>query len=376
MASGIVKAQSSHWTCDERSYEYSMSLYISTSLYHNNITDFSNYEIGAFCGDECRGLHSLQKAGDTQYGYLRVRSNAVNGESITFKLYDRQNDKVISCDSIIPFVANGRIGFPSVPYHLNFGNNYVITVESSNPSYGSVNGGGEFHAEDQVSLQATPNDGYHFEKWSNDVTDNPYIFSATDNILLKAIFQPNKYKLEYKVDNEIYKSLDVYYASVITPEAAPSKEGYTFSGWSEIPKTMPAHDAEIVGNFIINKYKVTFISDGDIIKKEILEFGSKIIAPENPSKTGYSFCGWNPTIDAIVPSHDVTYEALFKEIVGDVNHDGKIDIVDITILISILNGTPSSGYNADINNDGDIDKIDLKKLVERVFSINIEVNYP
>ncbi len=40
----------------------------------------------------------------------------------------------------------------------------------------------------------------------------------------------------------------------ITPEPAPSKGGYTFSGWSEIPETMPDHDVTITGTFIENIY--------------------------------------------------------------------------------------------------------------------------
>ena len=35
----------------------------------------------------------------------------------------------------------------------------------------------------------------------------------------------------------------------IIPEEEPTKEGCTFSGWSEIPKTMPDHDVTITGTF-------------------------------------------------------------------------------------------------------------------------------
>lgn len=312
MASGIAKAQEPHWTCDERSYEYSMTLYVSASLYHNEITEFDNYEIGAFCGEECRGLLSKQKTGDIEYGYLRVRSNMMNGESITFKLYDKQNEKVIPCNNIVPFVANDRKGYPSEPYKLYFGNGYVIAVESSNIAYGTVTGGGVYDDGSQVTLQANPNEGSYFERWSNGVTDNPYVFNATENISLTAIFSPNKYKLVYKIDNDVYKSFDINYASEITPEENPVKDGYTFSGWSEIPTTMPAHDVEVTGSFSINKYRVTFISDGAIIKEETLDFGTPITTPEDPIVVGHTFIGWSPAVDATVPSHDVTYTAQFS----------------------------------------------------------------
>lgn len=62
---------------------------------------------------------------------------------------------------------------------------------------------------------------------------------------------PEKYKLTYMVDNVVYKSYDVEFTSTITPEAFPTKEGYTFSGWSEIPAKMPAKDVTITGNFTL-----------------------------------------------------------------------------------------------------------------------------
>ena len=48
-------------------------------------------------------------------------------------------------------------------------------------------------------------------------------------------FSANTYTLIYKVDGEVYKTVSIEYGATITPEPAPTKEGYTFSGWSEIP---------------------------------------------------------------------------------------------------------------------------------------------
>ena len=55
--------------------------------------------------------------------------------------------------------------------------------------------------------------------------------------------------LTYKVDGADYKILEVEVGSAITPEPEPTKDGYTFSGWSWIPKTMPAEDVTITGIF-------------------------------------------------------------------------------------------------------------------------------
>ena len=65
------------------------------------------------------------------------------------------------------------------------------------------------------------------------------------------------FKLTYYVDGELYKSQSYACDMAINPEAEPTKEGYTFSGWSDIPATMPAKDVTVTGSFT----QVTYIGD-------------------------------------------------------------------------------------------------------------------
>lgn len=57
------------------------------------------------------------------------------------------------------------------------------------------------------------------------------------------------FKLIYIVDGVEYKTKNVACGMVITPEEEPTKEGFTFSGWSDIPATMPAKDVTVMGTF-------------------------------------------------------------------------------------------------------------------------------
>jgi uncharacterized repeat protein (TIGR02543 family) len=68
-----------------------------------------------------------------------------------------------------------------------------------------------------------------------------------------------EYTLTYIVDGEEYKSYQIAEGSAITPEAAPTKDGYVFSGWSTIPATMPAEDVTITGSF-------SLLTDEDVIQ--------------------------------------------------------------------------------------------------------------
>lgn len=112
-------------------------------------------------------------------------------------------------------------------------------------------------------------------------------------------------KLVYMVDSVEYKSYDVDYKTSLTPEEAPVKEGHTFSGWSGLPETMPWHDVTVYGSFIPNKYTVTWQVDGEVVKSELVTYGTAIPVPETPVKEGHTFSGWG-TIPETMPAKDLT----------------------------------------------------------------------
>ena len=126
------------------------------------------------------------------------------------------------------------------------------------------------------------------------------------------ISDADKYKLTYVVDGEEYKSFEIEEGETITPETAPTKEGYTFSGWSEIPKTMPANDVTVTGTFSINRYKLTYIVDGEEYKSYELDYGTSITPEAEPTKEGYVFSGWSE-IPTTIPAYDVIVTGSFSK---------------------------------------------------------------
>ena len=56
---------------------------------------------------------------------------------------------------------------------------------------GSVSGGGTYEYGSQVTLTATPNNGYHFVNWSNGSEENPYTFTVFGDVALIAQFARN-----------------------------------------------------------------------------------------------------------------------------------------------------------------------------------------
>ena len=123
------------------------------------------------------------------------------------------------------------------------------------------------------------------------------------------ISDADKYKLTYVVDGDEYKSYEVEEGTNITPEPVPTKDGYTFSGWSEIPSTMPAYDVTVTGTFSINSYKLTYMMDDTVYKETVYEYGATI-APEPQPEGDYATFEWID-LPLTMPAHDVVVYASY-----------------------------------------------------------------
>lgn len=102
-----------------------------------------------------------------------------------------------------------------------------------------------------------------------------------------------------------------------TPITAPTltREGYTFKGWDkEIPETMPADNITVKAQWEINQYTITFDTNGG---SEIVpitqDYGTEITAPDNPTRKGYTFKGWDREIPKTMPAENITITARWKD---------------------------------------------------------------
>ena len=156
-----------------------------------------------------------------------------------------------------------------------------------------------------VAPEAPAKEGHTFVGWGNIDKTVP-----AHDVVYTAEYKVNSYRLIYEVDGESYHSEEIAFGTAITPLAAPEKEGKTFSGWSEIPATMPAHDVKVIGSFSLNSYMVKFVVDGKVIYEKSQAYGSKIVVPSVEEKEGYTFSGFGD-VDETVPAHDVTYSGSY-----------------------------------------------------------------
>ena len=113
-----VRSQSvSHWSCDIHAYQYDMTIYLQLKYGGKVLSDYSDYEIAAFCGGECRGVATIltTQQGDvrTSIVRIRVRSNDINGDEITFRIYQKSTTEEMLLEEVLIFESLKVEGSPA-----------------------------------------------------------------------------------------------------------------------------------------------------------------------------------------------------------------------------------------------------------------------
>ena len=166
------------------------------------------------------------------------------------------------------------------------------------------------------------------------------------------------YKLTYLVDDIIYKVYEIKEGATIIPETEPEKEGYTFSGWSEIPETMPAHDVTVNGTFSINSYTLTYIIDEEVYKQVVYEYGAAI-TPEPKPEGDYLSFEWVGE-PATMPAHDVTVTAVYETGIAEIMMMVQQGLVRIYNPNGKLLSKLQKGLNIVVMQDGTTKKVLVK----------------
>ena len=173
---------------------------------------------------------------------------------------------------------------------------YTLTYYVDEEEYKSVT----YSSGAGITPEPAPTkEGYTFSGWSEIPESMPDY-----DVTVTGTFTVNKYDLTYKIDGEVYVTYQIEYGTPITPEAEPTKEGYTFSGWSYIPEKMPAEAVNVVGSFTVNQYTITYVIDGETYTTVTVDFNSKIVPPTPPSKDGFDFA-WEEYPETM-PASDIT----------------------------------------------------------------------
>ena len=201
---------------------------------------------------------------------------------------------------------------------------------------------------------ATPTkEGYVFIGWS------PEVDEIYEDTTYEAQFELEVVIITYTVtfkdyDGTVLKTETVESGKSATAPADPEREGYTFAGWDG-DYTNVTSNVEIIATYTENApdtYTVTFKDhDGTVLKTETVESGKSATAPEDPTREGYTFAGWDKVFDNI--TEDVVVNAEYSILH---NFIYSVDLrvnpgEEILIPVKILNNSGLCGFEIVITYD-------------------------
>ena len=137
------------------------------------------------------------------------------------------------------------------------------------------------------------------------------------NTNITATWTANEYTITFDTNGgSAVSSITQDYNSVVTKPANPTRTGYTFAGWTpSVPANMPAENITLTANWTINQYTITFDTDGGSAVDAITQnYNTTVTAPSNPTKEGYTFNGWDTTIPTTMPAENKTITAKWTAI--------------------------------------------------------------
>ena len=236
---------------------------------------------------------TLRGALFTRAGYTQVGWSTVDGGEKVYGFEDvyTQNEAL----TLYPVWNTNK-------YTITFDTNGGSEIAPITQDYGT-----EITAPDNPTRK-----GYTFKGWDKEIPET----MPAENITVKAQWEINQYTITFDTNggSEIAPITQDYGTEITAPDN-PTRKGYTFKGWDkEIPETMPAENITVKAQWEINQYTIAFDTNGGSeIAPITQDYGTEITAPDNPTRKGYTFKGWDKEIPETMPAENITITARWKD---------------------------------------------------------------
>ena len=226
-----------------------------------------------------------------------ITAPTLTREGYTFKGWDKEIPKTMPAENIT-VKAQWEIN----QYTITFDTNGGSEIEPITQDYGT-----------EITVPDNPTrKGYTFKGWDREIPET----MPAENITVKAQWEINQYTIAFDTNggSEIAPITQDYGTEITAPDN-PTRKGYTFKGWDkEIPETMPAENITVKAQWEINQYTITFDTNGGSeIAPITQDYGTEITAPDNPTRKGYTFKGWDKEIPETMPAENITITARWKD---------------------------------------------------------------
>ena len=222
--------------------------------------------------------------------------------------------------------------------------NYTVTVQSSNPAWGSTTGSGSFAYGSIDTITATAIGQHVFAHWNDGTTSNPRHFTVLGDTTITAVFAPSSCTLTVTVNNTLWGSASgggTFQYGQTAYCTAMANAGYHFVQWSDgntdNPRVYTLEDnTTLQAIFAPNQYTITLTANdttkGSVSGGGTYDYQQQIYIIAIPAD-GYTFSQWSDgnttSYRQITVTQDMTYTAVFT---------------DIIYTITVTSSNPTYGY--------------------------------
>ena len=239
-----------------------------------------------------------------------------DGDAGSFFMWLGSNGKLYAPGASVPAdVTELTVQWTAPTYAVTLNTNGG-TINSGNVTGYTYGVGATLPAADDMTYT-----GHTFKGWydNENLTGSPVTAiggAETGNKEYWAKWEINQYTITFDTNggSEIAPITQDYGTEITAPDN-PTRKGYTFKGWDkEIPETMPAENITVKAQWEINQYTITFDTNGGSeIAPITQDYGTEITAPDNPTRKGYTFRGWDKEIPETMPAENITITARWKD---------------------------------------------------------------
>lgn len=215
---------------------------------------------------------------------------------------------------------------------------------------------------------ATFNETFYIARSATDLREEP----QEECLCNKGI---GGHSVVYLLDGQFYACENHAEGDTITPMETPTREGYTFSGWSEIPETMPDHCVVVSGTLSVSaEYKtITYYIDDVLWQTQQVEVGTEITPLIPDEREDYHFGGW-VYLPRLMPNEDIVATGSWYGIVST-GYFGENDTAPYKIFADgymVVYGTGYIEKSLSWNNYqyfGIVRNIEIKNGIEGIRSL-------
>ena len=243
---------------------------------------------------------------DGEYGAAETKNvPATTGEEVTLTP-DAREGFTVAGESVLTGKVAADSSLTLKVYYSR--NQYKLTVDGAESDV-------YFGAALEIADPA-PREGYTFTGWSPAVPAN---MPASD---LTLVSQWSENDADYTAYNAAVaaaqaKKAETDYDKTYTAESraaldaalAEKVSGKKYSEQSVVDAAAKAIN-DAVASLEVMTYNATFYVDGVKYRVVPTKVGEQIVAPKDPSKEGYTFAGWRPSV-GVMGTADATFEAVF-----------------------------------------------------------------